>query len=86
MRPRDPTAEIDRSKWRAPPIFDLVKNAGGVDDAEMFRTFNMGIGLIAVVPDAELGSAATALITRLGDKSRVGLRGAKHLANLTLTY
>jgi enoyl-CoA hydratase len=44
------------------------------------------IGLVnAVVPDAELDSAATALVTRLGDKSRVGLRGAKHLANLTLT-
>lgn len=44
------------------------------------------IGLVnQVVPDAELDAAATALVTRLGEKSRVGLRGAKHLANLTLT-
>lgn len=44
------------------------------------------IGLVNdVVPDGELDSAATALVERLGEKSRVGLRGAKHLANLTLT-
>ncbi|MCZ7659314.1 MAG: enoyl-CoA hydratase/isomerase family protein [Xanthobacteraceae bacterium] len=44
------------------------------------------IGLVnAVVPDADLDSAATALVARLGEKSRAGLRGAKHLANLTST-
>ncbi|MDB5362614.1 MAG: hypothetical protein JWO51_3911 [Rhodospirillales bacterium] len=44
------------------------------------------IGLVnEVVADGELEAAVTALATRLGDKSRVGLRGAKHLANLTLT-
>jgi enoyl-CoA hydratase/carnithine racemase len=43
-------------------------------------------GLVnTVVPDVELAAAATALAARLGEKSRVGLRGAKHLANLTLT-
>jgi enoyl-CoA hydratase len=44
------------------------------------------IGLVnEVVADAELDAAAEALVARLGEKSRVGLRGAKHLANLTLT-
>lgn len=44
------------------------------------------IGLVNnVVADAELDAAAEALVARLGEKSRVGLRGAKHLANLTLT-
>jgi enoyl-CoA hydratase/carnithine racemase len=44
------------------------------------------IGLVnEVVPDGELDSAVTALVEQLGEKSRVGLRGAKHLANLTLT-
>jgi enoyl-CoA hydratase len=44
------------------------------------------IGLVnEVVPDAELDAAAEALVARLGEKSRVGLRGAKHLANLSLT-
>jgi enoyl-CoA hydratase/carnithine racemase len=44
------------------------------------------IGLVnTVVPDAELAAAASALAARLGEKSRIGLRGAKHLANLSLT-
>jgi len=44
------------------------------------------MGLVSdVVPDAELESAAKALVEKLGEKSRAGLRGAKHLANLTLT-
>ncbi|HEV2677387.1 MAG TPA: enoyl-CoA hydratase/isomerase family protein [Aliidongia sp.] len=44
------------------------------------------IGLVnEVVPDGELEPAVTALAARLGEKSRAGLRGAKHLANLTLT-
>jgi enoyl-CoA hydratase/carnithine racemase len=44
------------------------------------------IGLVnQVVPDGELDQAVDALLAQLADKSRVGLRGAKHLANLSLT-
>ena len=44
------------------------------------------MGLVnRVVPDADLASAATALVAQLDEKSRAGLRGAKYLANLTLT-
>lgn len=44
------------------------------------------IGLVnEVVADADLEKAALALVAKLGEKSRAGLRGAKHLANLTLT-
>lgn len=44
------------------------------------------IGLVnQVVPDGELDQAVDALVARLGEKSRIGLRGAKHLTNLTLT-
>ena len=44
------------------------------------------MGLVGdVVPDADLQTAAQALVDNLGGKSRAGLRGAKHLANLTLT-
>jgi enoyl-CoA hydratase/carnithine racemase len=44
------------------------------------------IGLVGqVTPDADLDVAVDALVARLAEKSRAGLRGAKHLANLTLT-
>jgi phosphoribosylformylglycinamidine cyclo-ligase len=39
-------AEIDLRAWEAPPIFRFIQERGGIDRDEMFRTFNMGIGLI----------------------------------------
>jgi phosphoribosylformylglycinamidine cyclo-ligase len=46
-------ARIDRSSWRVPAIFRLIEERGGVKSEEMFRTFNMGLGLVlAVAPDA----------------------------------
>lgn len=41
---------LDRSKWPVPPIFNLIQGIGQVAEDEMLRTFNMGIGLIMLVP------------------------------------
>jgi phosphoribosylformylglycinamidine cyclo-ligase len=41
-------AEIDRSAWTVPPIFRMIQDLGGIAREEMFRAFNMGIGLIVV--------------------------------------
>ncbi|HEU5433269.1 MAG TPA: phosphoribosylformylglycinamidine cyclo-ligase, partial [Thermomicrobiales bacterium] len=46
--PDDATAEIDRGRWEPPAIFRLIAEAGSVPAAEMYRVFNMGIGLVAV--------------------------------------
>ncbi|MGM0453755.1 MAG: phosphoribosylformylglycinamidine cyclo-ligase [Thermodesulfobacteriota bacterium] len=40
-----------KDAWDVPPIFPFLQNAGKIKDGEMLRTFNNGIGLIAVVPD-----------------------------------
>lgn len=57
-------ARIDRGSWSIPPLFRMIGQAGPVDDDEMFRVFNMGVGMIAVVAagDAEecLGSLRSA--------------------------
>ena len=50
-------AEIDCAAWTRPPLFDWLAEAGGVDEAEMLRTFNCGVGLIAVVPEARAEEA-----------------------------
>jgi phosphoribosylformylglycinamidine cyclo-ligase len=42
-------AVVDRSTWRPQPIFELVRTKGRIEDAEMESTFNMGIGMLAVV-------------------------------------
>ena len=44
--PDGTSAAIDRSAWKVPPVFQWLQRTGGVPDADMLRTFNMGIGLI----------------------------------------
>jgi len=46
-------AAIDAARWEIPSIFTLVQTRGGIDAAEMFRAFNMGIGLIVVAAPAD---------------------------------
>jgi phosphoribosylformylglycinamidine cyclo-ligase len=43
------TYSLDRRSWTVPPIFSWLQQAGGVEDAEMFRAFNMGVGLVLIV-------------------------------------
>ena len=42
---------IKKGSWDIPPIFPFLQEAGNVDEKEMMRTFNNGIGLVAVVPE-----------------------------------
>jgi phosphoribosylformylglycinamidine cyclo-ligase len=53
--PEQVSVEIDRGTWPELPIFGLMQRLGNVSDSEMFRTFNMGIGMIVVcsAEDAE---------------------------------
>ncbi len=53
--PEGTGVEIDTSAWETPPLFEWLGEAGGVGAGEMYRVFNMGIGMVAVVPrgDAE---------------------------------
>ena len=48
--PSDCMAVVDRRSWQPLPIFTLIQEAGGVPEPEMFRTFNMGVGMVLVVP------------------------------------
>jgi phosphoribosylformylglycinamidine cyclo-ligase len=43
-------AVVDTSSWTVPGVFRVLAEAGGVSEEEMFRTFNMGVGMVAVVP------------------------------------
>ncbi len=54
-------AVIRRGAWREPPVFATLRRAGGLADAEMFRTFNMGLGYLAVVPREAVPGAMRAL-------------------------
>jgi phosphoribosylformylglycinamidine cyclo-ligase len=47
-------AVIKRGTWHVPPIFGLIAEKGPVEDDEMFRVFNMGLGMLLVVPHRNL--------------------------------
>lgn len=49
MLPKHLSVELDKQAWTLPPIFRWLQETGGVSDAEMARTFNCGIGLVACV-------------------------------------
>ena len=50
--PDDLTAEINSGSWPVLPIFKIIQAEGGISDDEMYRVFNMGLGMVAVCPEA----------------------------------
>lgn len=61
-------AHIDLDSWETPAIFDLIQRTGGVEDAEMYRAFNMGAGIIVALTDED----AEALIEAQPTAWRIG--------------
>jgi len=57
-------AIVDRSTWVPLPIFDLIADLGGVPAPEMERTFNLGVGMVAVVPPEQAADALSLAETR----------------------
>jgi phosphoribosylformylglycinamidine cyclo-ligase len=57
------TARLQRN-WTPPPIFDLVRAKGRVEQAEMERTFNMGVGMVAIVPPSDVDRTMALLKAR----------------------
>jgi phosphoribosylformylglycinamidine cyclo-ligase len=47
--PETVDAVVDRSTWRPQPIFDLVQRKGRIEQSEMEATFNMGVGMMAII-------------------------------------
>ncbi|MCL4473877.1 MAG: phosphoribosylformylglycinamidine cyclo-ligase [Actinobacteria bacterium] len=62
-------ARVERSRWQVPALFDTLQRLGNVQSNEMFRTFNMGIGYVVVVPAADEAKALAAVsgATRIGE-------------------
>ena len=62
----DLTALIDKNSWDMPPLFKWLQQAGNVEEGEMHRTFNCGIGM-AVVVAAEDAARATQILREAGE-------------------
>jgi phosphoribosylformylglycinamidine cyclo-ligase len=46
-------AVIRKGSWESPPIFDILRSAGNIDQTEMYRTLNCGIGMVLAVPEEQ---------------------------------
>ncbi|HEX8393598.1 MAG TPA: phosphoribosylformylglycinamidine cyclo-ligase [Longimicrobium sp.] len=55
--PAEVAARFDLESWTVPPVFRVLQREGGVERDEMFRAFNMGVGMVAVVPAADADAA-----------------------------
>ncbi len=65
-------AQIDKKTWPVLPVFDFLREAGDIDPDDMYSAFNMGIGYILVVPEAEADPVMNSL-AGLGEMSyRIG--------------
>ena len=59
--PKNCDAVIETKSWRVPHIFKILQQNGGVDSAEMYQVFNMGIGMVAVVSEHDAKLARSIL-------------------------
>ncbi|MFZ4162656.1 phosphoribosylformylglycinamidine cyclo-ligase [Streptomyces griseoincarnatus] len=57
-------ATVDRSTWTPAPVFDLVGRTGSVERLELEKTLNMGVGMIAIVPQESVDVALSTLADR----------------------
>lgn len=83
-------AELERNTWSPAPIFSMIAQRGRVAQPEMERTFNMGVGMVAVVAPEDTDRAQAVLTARhvdnwvLGTVKRSGERKQSDAARVTL--
>jgi len=70
--PKHLAAEIDLDAVKAPAVFSWLARTGGVEAKEMLRTFNCGVGMIAVVPADKADAVVTALVAEGESAFRLG--------------
>jgi phosphoribosylformylglycinamidine cyclo-ligase len=61
---------LERRRWQRDPVFDWLQRTGRIERNEMYRTFNCGIGMVAIVP-AQSADAAVALLNSHGETAAI---------------
>ncbi len=79
--------EVDLSTWSLPPLFNWLRDTGGMDEAEMLKTFNCGIGMVVVVAPDQVDAVEAALSEAGETVHRIGrvtdAPGVRYLGSLT---
>ncbi|AEM78128.1 phosphoribosylformylglycinamidine cyclo-ligase [Thermoanaerobacter wiegelii] len=63
-------AKINKGSWEIPAIFELIQRLGDIEEREMYRTFNMGIGMVVIVDPSDVDKALEKL-NGMGEKAYV---------------
>ncbi|MEA2204680.1 MAG: phosphoribosylformylglycinamidine cyclo-ligase [Blastocatellia bacterium] len=64
--PEDAAVEIERGSWPVLPVFEVMRRLGNIAEAEMFRAFNMGVGMVIVCAPSD-APAIEAHLSQLGE-------------------
>jgi len=59
--PKDRAAQIDKKSWQVPPLFQIIQKTGDIDEDEMYRVFNMGIGMTVICSTNDKDALLSAL-------------------------
>jgi phosphoribosylformylglycinamidine cyclo-ligase len=62
--PEGTAVKIERDSWPIPPLFELMRRLGNVSDNEMYRTFNMGVGMVIVCSSSDAETIESHLRSR----------------------
>jgi phosphoribosylformylglycinamidine cyclo-ligase len=65
--PKGLAAIIQTNLWQVPPIFEMIRSIGDVPEADWRRTFNLGVGMIVVIPQGRINDAMR-LLNRSGEQ------------------
>ena len=70
LLPKRCQLRIHKKSWEKPPIFDFISRTGGIDPVEMFRVFNMGIGMVVIAPERN-AHPIMRMLKRHGETARI---------------
>jgi len=84
--PDNVTARIDLNLWTAPPVFAWLQEQGGIEEAEMLRTFNCGIGYTLVIAEKDVDKVLDTLNSAGEDAAVIGtIEASKGQAKVSYT-
>jgi len=69
--PKGLGATITRGTWNVPPIFNFLQERGGIDEKEMYNIFNMGIGMVLVIPKDDARMVINMLTEYMEDEATI---------------
>ena len=70
--PENVSAEINKNSYEVPPVFKVMQKRAGITDAQIYNTFNMGIGMMVVVAPEEVDAAIASLQATGEDVAVIG--------------